>query len=42
MQLLRELNKMNIYSKKSIQKAMDSDDIEADDAGFMLGYLEMD
>jgi len=33
---------MNIYSKKSLQKALelDSDDINSEDAGFMLGYLE--
>jgi len=33
---------MNLYSKKSIEKALDNDDIEAEDAGFMLGYLEID
>jgi len=31
---------MNIYSKKHIEMALDNDDIEAEDAGFMLGYLE--
>lgn len=31
---------MNIYSKKYIEKALDNDDIEAGDAGFMLGYLD--
>ena len=31
---------MNIYSKKSVQTALDNDDMEAGDAGFMMGYLE--
>lgn len=31
---------MNIYSKKHIERALDNGDIEAEDAGFMIGYLE--
>lgn len=31
---------MNIYSKESLEKAVDDDDLNSEDAGFMLGYLE--
>ena len=31
---------MNIYSKKSLLTAEDNDEMEAGDAGFMMGYIE--
>lgn len=31
---------MNIYSKKSMEKAPDNEDLNSEEAGFMLGYLE--
>jgi len=31
---------MNVYSKKALLRATENDDLEASDAGFMMGYLE--
>jgi|ETNmetMinimDraft_2_1059921.scaffolds.fasta_scaffold109128_2 hypothetical protein len=31
---------MNFYSAKEIEQALENDDLEAGDAGFMMGYLD--
>jgi len=31
---------MNFYSTEEIEQALENDDLEAEDAGFMIGYLE--
>jgi hypothetical protein len=32
--------KMNVYSKKQVKTAIDEGNLNPEDGGFMLGYLE--